>query len=209
MSGQSYIPAPLSGFEHINRYWDHSQQISAAKINPGEYYVTDKVEVITTILGSCIGVCVHDPDKKVGGMNHFSLPSKTLTHSACKEQALEDFLAYGVKMMNDLVNAVVRLTGNRDGLVFKIFGCADLDNSDVRVGERNLAFIDRFMSRADCRLKSYDVRGNLARKLLFYPETGTVYVKLLPVLPNETLLFRERDYITKLNSISMSGIIQK
>ena len=41
----------------------------------GEHYVTGDPEVtLTTILGSCVAVCLWDPERGVGGMNHFLLP---------------------------------------------------------------------------------------------------------------------------------------
>ena len=46
----------------------------AAKILPGEYYVTTHDEIITTVLGSCVSACVWDTVFNVGGMNHFMLP---------------------------------------------------------------------------------------------------------------------------------------
>jgi len=40
----------------------------------GEHYVTDDPDVVlTTILGSCVAVCLWDPVRAVGGMNHFLL----------------------------------------------------------------------------------------------------------------------------------------
>ena len=52
-------PKPLKGFEHINRYWDKTRNMVAAKILPGEYYVTMSDELIATVLGSCVSACIH------------------------------------------------------------------------------------------------------------------------------------------------------
>lgn len=46
------FPTSLPGFEDIRRYWDRQRDIVAAKILPGEYYVTAEPEMITTVLGS-------------------------------------------------------------------------------------------------------------------------------------------------------------
>ena len=48
----------------------------AAKILPGEYYVTTQNEMIVTVLGSCVSACIRDPIFGIGGMNHFMLPSQ-------------------------------------------------------------------------------------------------------------------------------------
>lgn len=67
-------PKPQKGFEHINRYYDKRMQVWAAKILPGEFYVSADGEMIATVLGSCISACVRDVKLGVGGMNHFMLP---------------------------------------------------------------------------------------------------------------------------------------
>ena len=71
------MPIALSGFEHINRYWDQRHDIFAAKIKPGEYYVSVYGEMIATVLGSCISACIRDPVSGIGGMNHFMLPDNS------------------------------------------------------------------------------------------------------------------------------------
>ena len=65
-------PAAPKGFSHINRYWDKQQGVYAAKILPGQFYVSTAGEMIVTVLGSCISACVRDKYNRVGGMNHFN-----------------------------------------------------------------------------------------------------------------------------------------
>ena len=44
-------------------------------VGQGEHYVTsDPAIMLTTILGSCVAMCLRDPLAGVGGMNHFLLP---------------------------------------------------------------------------------------------------------------------------------------
>ena len=44
-------------------------------IHQGECRISeDQRVVLTTMLGSCIAACLHDPVAGVGGMNHFLLP---------------------------------------------------------------------------------------------------------------------------------------
>ncbi|MEQ1517303.1 MAG: chemoreceptor glutamine deamidase CheD, partial [Usitatibacteraceae bacterium] len=57
-----------------NFYHDRAHGIDAAKILPGEYFVTDEDMVIVTVLGSCVSACIRDPELGIGGMNHFMLP---------------------------------------------------------------------------------------------------------------------------------------
>src|SRR4030067_2838491 len=67
-------PRMRLGFNHITRYWDDQHGMFAAKLLPGEYYVTREQETIVTVLGSCVSACVRDTVMGIGGMNHFMLP---------------------------------------------------------------------------------------------------------------------------------------
>ncbi len=69
-------PKIVPGFENIRRYWDRTHNSWAAKILPGEFYVSRGGELISTVLGSCISVCIRDPKMGIGGMNHFMLPEE-------------------------------------------------------------------------------------------------------------------------------------
>ena len=60
------FPQPLPGFSGINRYWDFKHQTIAAKILPGEYYVSTQQELIATVLGSCVSACVWDGQRGIG-----------------------------------------------------------------------------------------------------------------------------------------------
>ena len=61
--------------EHLanNRYYDRHFQIDAAKILPGEYFVTESGMLLVTVLGSCVAACIRDTRTGLGGMNHLTL----------------------------------------------------------------------------------------------------------------------------------------
>jgi chemotaxis protein CheD len=41
---------------------------------PGAICCSAEPAVVTTILGSCVAICLYDRHRRVGGMNHFLLP---------------------------------------------------------------------------------------------------------------------------------------
>jgi chemotaxis protein CheD len=43
-------------------------------LHPGQIYTDAHAAYVTTVLGSCVAVCLWDPVARVGGMNHFLLP---------------------------------------------------------------------------------------------------------------------------------------
>ena len=186
-------PACLPGFEAINRYWDTAHKTFSAKILPGEYYVTHSNEIITTVLGSCISVCVHDPLLKVGGMNHFMLPS-------CGNNDL-DLLSksfrYGDVAMERLVNDLLRNGSDKNNLIFKAFGGGQIIRQMTAIGQRNITFLHKFLTMEGYKLSASDLGGPHPRKILFYPQSGLVRVKRLKHMHNETILARETNYETQ------------
>ncbi|HEY0787023.1 MAG TPA: chemotaxis protein CheD, partial [Thermoanaerobaculia bacterium] len=52
---------------------------AAAKVylQPGQWVAMATPATITTILGSCVAVCLWEPQLRIGGMNHFMLPYET------------------------------------------------------------------------------------------------------------------------------------
>ena len=41
---------------------------------PGNLFVHEEEYTVLTVLGSCISVCLWDPRRKIGGINHYMLP---------------------------------------------------------------------------------------------------------------------------------------
>ena len=102
------LPKPLAGFEHVYRNWDGHWQCPAAKILPGECYVSTLDEVIHTVLGSCISVCIRDRKLGVGGMNHFMLPVQEGERGITRQNSINPALCYGNWAMEFLINAILK-----------------------------------------------------------------------------------------------------
>lgn len=50
----------------------------------GDFAISDGPQVVlTTVLGSCIAVCLHDRNRRIGGMNHFLLAGGGTARAAC------------------------------------------------------------------------------------------------------------------------------
>ena len=64
------MEGPSNRRSRHHRFPDHE----VVTLFPGEYFVSDKPVVLSTLLGSCVAVCMRDPNAGVGGMNHFMLP---------------------------------------------------------------------------------------------------------------------------------------
>ena len=198
--------APL-GFEHINRYWDKRQGVYAAKILPGEFYVSTKGEMIVTVLGSCISACIRDRVSGVGGMNHFMLPSQG---SSLSSQQFNESTRYGNWAMEYLINEVIKNGGSKKNFEIKIFGGGKVleSMSNIDVGRQNIDFVRQFILGESLQLSAEDVGGLFPRKVLYFPDTGSVKVRKLKTVRNDVVFERERSYADKINKKPTSGDIE-
>ncbi len=199
-------PASLPGFEHVNRYWDKTRDRFAAKILPGEYYVTNKDELIVTVLGSCVSACIRDKNSKIGGMNHFMLPVEASGGSqSWKSTSISAATRYGNYAMEHLINDILRNGGDRGHLEVKIFGGGRILAQLTDIGQRNIAFVRDYIETERLRLTADDVGDIYPRKVVYNPLTGKVFVKKLKALHNNTIIERETRYLRDLKSEPVEG----
>jgi chemotaxis protein CheD len=201
-------PEVLAGFEHINRYWDARHDIYAAKILPGEFYVSMHGELITTVLGSCVSACVRDPETGIGGMNHFMLPDNQNRNSAQWENTPVNVQTrYGNIAMERLINVVLASGCKRENIEIKLFGGGKVLNLSADIGGKNVDFVKRYLITEGLTVKSEDVGGYCPRKVQYFPLTGRVRVKKLNSMHNTTLSERERKYQESLKKDGVEGKI--
>lgn len=194
----------LPGFEHVKRYWDKTNDCVAAKILPGEYYVSVTNELITTVLGSCISVCIRDPKNSIGGMNHFMLPKdNNVTDSIVSEAA-----RYGNYAMEHLINDILHYGGERNNLEFKVFGGGKVLDMKMDIGKKNIEFVMEYLKMENFRVLSEDVGDVYPRKVNFFPKNGIARVKKLKKLHNQTIITRETKYMDDIIHKPVSGEIE-
>ncbi len=184
-------PRPLPGFEHIKQYWDKDHNCFAAKILPGEYYVTVENELIVTVLGSCISACIRDPVFGVGGMNHFMLP---VGNNDTAPQGITASTRYGNHAMEQLINDILKHGGNRENLEVKVFGGGKVLAQMTDVGDKNIKFIKEYIATEGLKLVASDVGKIYPRKVYYFPLSGKVRMKKLRSAHNNTVIEREESY---------------
>lgn len=199
------LPPVLPGFEHVNRYWDKQMNVPAAKIMPGEFYVSKTGEMIVTVLGSCISACIRDVQLGIGGMNHFMLPMQT-EHSSDKwGSALSSASRYGNWAMEFLINEILKLGGTRRNLEIKVFGGGNVLSNMTDIGERNIAYVKKYIYEENFEMAASDLGDIYPRKVLYFPDTGAVKIRKLRQIQNDTILQRELNYSRTLNKSTSAG----
>jgi len=191
-----------SSFAHIKKYHDRVNNCETAKILPGEFYVTDREELITTVLGSCVSACIYDPSSRLGGMNHFMLPGNEVANDA------DGSTRYGLFAMESLVNEILKRGSLKKNLRAKLFGGGQIIENMSDIGQKNIRFARKFLFSEAIPLESHDLGLSFPRKVNFFPFSGKVMVKRLQSLHNNTIEMREQRYMLALNTQPVTGEVE-
>lgn len=154
-------------------YFDSAFQCQAVKVLPNEYYVTDEDLMISTVLGSCVAACIHDPVTGVGGMNHFMLPEGDMQSPASAT------MRYGAFAMEVLINELLKAGAVRDRLEAKVFGGGAVLSAmqQMNIGERNGEFVLNYLRTEGIPVKAQDLGDVHARRINYFPRDGRVMVR--------------------------------
>ncbi len=162
-------------FTGVKRSFDPKTGMQVVKIFSGDWYVsTEKNEMLTTILGSCVSACIRDTALNIGGMNHFLLPgddTMVAEHS--------DAARYGLFAMESLINGILKAGGQKNRLEVKVFGGGNVINNSTKIGSKNASFIRNFLRQEGYRIVSEDLEGDYPRRINYFPETGKVMMRKL------------------------------
>lgn len=147
---------------------------SPVAVVQGEFMVSADPELqLSTILGSCVAVCLHDPVARIGGMNHFLLPFG-------QEEGTNRPMRYGVFAMEMLINALMKQGARKTQLQAKLFGGARISSELRDIGQSNAAFARNFLQTENIPCLAESLGGTNARRLLFQPATGHARMLLVP-----------------------------
>ena len=153
--------------------FEHDDGLTGPKhfLYPGQLFASREPAVITTILGSCIALCLWDWRKKVGGMNHYLLPDGA--------DGGPNRLRYGNIANPALLNELVALGCEIKNLRAKIFGgsSALAANPLQSVGARNVQLAEEFIQNAGIPLVTKEVCGKRGRRLNFNTHDGVTTIR--------------------------------
>jgi chemotaxis protein CheD len=181
-------------------YRDRGFDIDAAKITPGQYFVTPRDMMIVTVLGSCVSACIRDSKTGIGGMNHFMLPERGGT----PDSPLSPSARYGAYAMEVLINQLIKLGARRNTLEAKVFGAGKVLAGMGDIGARNAQFVREYLKLEKIALLAEDLGDVHPRKVYFFPHSGRVLVKQLRSA-SQTIITREKAYSRSLDTSQPGG----
>ena len=138
---------------------------------PGTIFAEPLEYQISTVLGSCVAVCLWDHVARKGGMNHIMLPLWNGEGLATPK--------YGNIAMDKLLAKVLSIGCHRDHLVAKVFGGANVSGTGMEVfmiGDRNIMLAFQMLEEFGIGIVAKDVGGRVGRKIIMNTATGVVLV---------------------------------
>lgn len=129
---------------------------------------------ISTVLGSCVSVCLWDSHLKIGGMNHYMLP-------LWNGEGLPT-PRFGNIATEKLIEKMLYLGSHKKNLTAKIIGGARQLNKGgniFNVGERNIVHAIEMLKKAEIRIVSQNTGGEKGRKIKYITQTGEIFMKFL------------------------------
>jgi len=141
----------------------------------------DPTVVFTTVLGSCVAVCLHDGCAGIGGMNHFLLAEP----APIANEDARLLNRYGVHSMELLINAMLKRGAMRRNLKARIYGGATMRQGLGEIGNTNIHFARRFLANESIAILGENVGGTSARRIEFRPAAGLSRCKTVSTQPIE------------------------
>ncbi len=147
------------------------------KVGMADLNVCTSPNVLTTLgLGSCVGIVLYDPIRKIAGMVHIMLPDST---KILNNENKAKFADTGIDL---LIKQMISIGAERRVLISKIAGGAQMfafnnNNEMMRIGERNIEATKLKLQQLGITIIAEDTGANYGRTIEFYPETGDLLIK--------------------------------
>ena len=136
---------------------------------PATIFVTKEPYLVSTILGSCVSVCLWDSKLKFGGINHFMLPLWNGKELASPK--------YGNIAITKLYEKMIEIGCSKNNIVAKVFGGGDIlqtSSYQFNIGERNIEIAREFLKELNINMVGVSVGGVNGRKIIFDTQNGSV-----------------------------------
>lgn len=156
-------------------------QAAGIYLQPGQLVACAEGRRVTTILGSCVAVCLFDERRGVGGVNHYLLPHWA-GGDAAAASAGRSAWRFGNVAIERLLDEVARLGAVSPSA--KLFGGACVleafaARGDGHLGAQNVRVAVEALAARGVPVVAQDVGGRRGRKLIFDTASGDAWVKEL------------------------------
>ncbi|MCX6051471.1 MAG: chemotaxis protein CheD [Campylobacterales bacterium] len=147
---------------------------SSTFIHVGQIHVDVAPTAISTVLGSCVSVCLYDKIQGIGGMNHYLLPFWNGNGLQSPK--------FGNIAIPKLIETMLDKGSNLKNMEAKIFGGASMNASvldNMMIGQKNILVAKEILKEYKIAIVAEDVGKQNGRKIQFNLEYGKVLLKYI------------------------------
>ena len=154
-----------------------AQALKIHMVGIGALKIVTAPEKLRTVLGSCVGIVIFDPQVKTAGLAHSILPQGS--------EEIEELGKFADQAVDNLVIRLVAMGAQKNRLRAKLVGGAAMfaGESGGRLGDRNVEAAQRRLQAHDISIMAEAVGGTKGRKVLVDPDTGNVEVAIIGTEP--------------------------
>jgi chemotaxis protein CheD len=149
------------------------EDLKRINLGIGGIFVCREPVIVTTVLGSCVSVCLFDEKNKIAGINHYMLPKVNQNRQG-------EVGRFGQTSIPALLAQMLRQGAQKSSMTAKIFGGAKMlsqFSSFSGISEGNIEVAQESMRENRIKVVATDTGGNRGRKIEFNTETGRVFVR--------------------------------
>jgi chemotaxis protein CheD len=128
--------------------------------------------LITYALGSCVGICIYDKYRRIGGMAHILLPE------AFGDVGGTNTYKFANTAIEELIGTMEKRGCVRLHMNAKIAGGANMfAGTGKSIGDRNVETVKNELRRLRVNIVAEDTGANYGRTAEFNPEDGLLTIK--------------------------------
>jgi chemotaxis protein CheD len=139
---------------------------------PGDIVVTSDTMVLSTILGSCVSVCLFDPTKRISGMNHYLLPVNA--HND------RELLKYGDRSLDLMFHKMIIQGAEIQNIMASVLGGSSMflnSGHNFNIGDQNIEIALDFLKQRNINIKLLETGGNSGRRIAFHTDSGRIIIR--------------------------------
>ena len=136
---------------------------------PANIFADSTPYIVSTVLGSCVSVCLYDPVLRQGAINHYILPIWNGNDAAT--------MKYGDMAIIRILEKLLRFGSKFENVVSKVYGGAEVLTgmpANFHIGSRNIQIAFEILTEFEIPVLFTDVGGKKGRKIIFNTYTGEV-----------------------------------
>jgi chemotaxis protein CheD len=144
-----------------------------ARVGVGDMQVGKSPLMMSTVLGSCVGIALYDAAASVGGLGHVML--------ARAPERNENPAKYADSAVPALLKWMLRKGASPDRIIAKIVGGANMfgfkNHTFADIGKNNVEAVRECLDKEKIPITASETGGNQGRTIYFALESGMVFVK--------------------------------